>query len=59
MTLPEQSRTGLRWSHLTPPLLLLGLPLTAGSVMWVATTADLWAWTALGVAVAVSVSGST
>lgn len=59
MTLPEQSNTTLRWSRQAPPLLLLGLPLMVGSVMWIATTADLWAWMAVGVAAAVGVSGST
>lgn len=57
MTLPERSSTFPRWSYRTLPLLLLSLPIMVGSVLWIATAVDLWAWMALGVAVAVSVSG--
>ena len=41
------------------PLALLGLSLIAATVLWTATHAEPWLWVALGVAAAVSVSGST
>ena len=41
------------------PLALLAVPLMGGWVLWAVTGAAVWGWMALGVATAVSVSGST
>ena len=41
------------------PLLLLGVPLAAGAVLWFASHDQVWIWFMLGTAAAVSVSGST
>ena len=41
------------------PFALLGVPLVGGLVLWAVTGADVCVWLALGVAAAISVSGST